>query len=268
MRTPKPATTEGKPILQVSGLKVSRGPVRVLDGVDWTVREREHWVILGPNGCGKTSLLAALSGLVTPTEGDVEVLGARHGVSDWRDLRKFLGIVSAQAAAFVAEDEPVMEVVVSGLRAGFNLWDPPTRAELAKARTLLRASDLAHLVNRPWCALSQGERQRVLIARALINRPRLLILDEPCAGLDPLARGRFLETLAPLFAPNSGTSLVLITHHVEEIAPGFTHAMLLKDGRTFASGLLRSVVTSRSLSAAFGAPLKVTPRKNGRFVLG
>lgn len=267
MHKPRP-TSSRSPILQVSGLKVSRGPVRVLDGVDWTVHEREHWVVLGPNGCGKTSLLAALSGLVTPTDGDVEVLGSKHGISDWRDLRKFLGIVSAQAAAFVAEDEPVMEVVVSGLRAGFNLWEPPTRTELAKARTLLRANDLAHLVNRPWCALSQGERQRVLIARALINRPRLLILDEPCAGLDPLARERFLETLAPLFHPDSGTSLVLITHHVEEIAPRFSHAMILKNGQTFAAGPLQDVVTSRTLSAAFGAPLKVTQRKNGRFVLG
>ena len=252
-------------ILSVSGLCVSRGRTEILRGVDWRVGRGEHWVVLGPNGCGKTSLLKAIAGYLSPSSGSIDLLGKRYGEADWRDLRLRIGIVMSALQASIPPAETALETVVSGRYSQLDLWARPTHAEAADARRLLGFVGAAPLRSREWAHLSQGERQRILIARALMAKPRLLILDEPCAGLDPVAREEFLWFVDALAARRSGPSLVLVTHHAEEIMPAFTHALLLKEGRVFASGPKASVVTTRGLSGAFGARIGVRCRR-GRYV--
>jgi iron complex transport system ATP-binding protein len=251
-------------ILKVTGLRVVRGRTEILRGVDWRVRSREHWVILGPNGSGKTSLLKAITGYLSPTSGEIALLGRNYGESDWRDLRLQVGIVTSALQASIPPAEPALETVVSGRYAQLDLWAHPKRAEKAQGRRLLRFVGGSHLAGREWVYLSQGERQRILIARALMARPRLLILDEPCAGLDPVAREEFLWFLQGLAKRRKGPALVLVTHHAEEIMPSFTHALLLRDGQVFASGPKRDVVTARKLGGAFGARIAVR-KASGRF---
>ncbi|MBI5769761.1 MAG: ATP-binding cassette domain-containing protein [Verrucomicrobia bacterium] len=273
------------PILEVSGLRVERGATAILRGLDWRVARGEHWVILGPNGSGKTSLLKSLTGFLSPTAGEIAVLGQRYGASDWRELRFHLGVVTSSFVAAIPPAEVALDTVVSGKFAQLDLWHAGTRADRAAALKLLRFVGLARIADRAWAHLSQGERQRVLIARALMARPRLLILDEPCAGLDPVARGHFLKfverlarsgavggALRPDSArrrrkrsghkapPTPGPALVLVTHHVEEITPAFTHALLLRAGRVLAAGPRGEVLTSARLSAAFGARLRLARR--------
>jgi iron complex transport system ATP-binding protein len=253
-----------RPILEVSGLCVARGATTILRDVSWRVERGDHWVILGPNGCGKTSLLNSLTGYLSPTTGSVALLGRRYGETDWRDLRLKVGIVTSALQASIPPAEPALETVVSGRYAQLDLWARPTPADLGGGRRRLRQVGGEHLAAREWIYLSQGERQRVLIARALMARPRLLILDEPCAGLDPVAREEFLRFVDALAARSRGPSLVLVTHHVEEIMPCFTHALVLRAGGVFAAGPVRRVVTARTLGGAFGARVRIA-RRRGRY---
>ena len=251
-------------ILEVSGLSVARGATTILREVNWRVRRGEHWAILGPNGSGKTSLLKSLTGYLSPTAGILTLLGRRYGESDWRELRLQVGLVTSALQASIPPAEPALETVISGKFAQLDLWARPTRADRAAARRWLSFVGGAPLAGREWLFLSQGERQRVLIARALMARPRLLILDEPCAGLDPVAREEFLRYVEALARRRGGPALVLVTHHVEEITPAFTHALLLRGGSVFAAGPKMRTVTTRALSGAFGAPVAVR-RKSGRY---
>jgi iron complex transport system ATP-binding protein len=260
-----PNLREMEEILEVSRLRVARGRTEILRGVDWRMRRGEHWVILGPNGCGKTSLLQAVTGYLSPSDGQVALLGQVYGESDWRDLRLKVGIVTGALQASIPAAETALETIVSGRYAQLDLWARPTRADAARARRLLRFVGASRLARREWAFLSQGERQRILIARALMARPRLLILDEPCAGLDPVSREEFLWFVESLASRRAGPSLVLVTHHPEEIMPAFTHALLLREGRVFASGPMARVVTTRGLSGAFGARIRVR-KVRGRFL--
>jgi iron complex transport system ATP-binding protein len=253
-------------ILRVCGLHVARGNTEILRGVDWRVLPGEHWAILGPNGCGKTSLLKSITGYLSPTSGEISLLGETYGESDWRELRLLIGIVTSALQASIPSAETALETVVSGRYAQLDLWASPTRREIAVARRLLAFVGCSALVRREWAHLSQGERQRVLIARALMARPRLLILDEPCAGLDPVAREEFLKFLQATARRRRGPALVLVTHHAEEIMPAFTHALLMREGRVFASGPKLRVVTTRNLSRAFGARVAVR-RARGRYLV-
>lgn len=253
-------------ILEVSGLRVTRDRTTILHDLDWRVRHGEHWAILGPNGCGKTSLLKALTGFLPPSAGEFAVLGQHYGASDWRELRRHLGIVSSAIHASIPLEETALETVVSGRYAQLDLWAPVTRADATAARRLLREVGAAHLAGRPWQLLSQGERQRILIARALAGRPRLLILDEPCSGLDPVARETFLHFVNALAHSPRTPTLVLVTHHVEEIVPCFTHALVLRQGAVLAAGPLAQALTGPVLSQAFGAPARLR-RLQGRYRL-
>jgi len=259
----------GGSVLRVSGLTVRRGSAVILEQVDWRVERGEHWVILGANGCGKTSLLKSLLGYLTPSNGEIEVLGERYGAHDWRELRRRIGIVSSMLQASLPANEPALATVVSGLSAQLDLWREPTRAEAAAAQRHLRRAGAAGLAKRAWGVLSQGERQRVLIARALMAEPALLILDEPCAGLDPVARERFLSRLEGLAKEEGGPAPALVTHHVEEITPSFTHVMLLRQGKVMEAGPREEILgrgASVRLSETFGARLRLT-RRQGRFGL-
>jgi iron complex transport system ATP-binding protein len=246
------------PILEISGVRVERAPARILRGVAWRVLPGEHWAILGANGSGKTSLLRVLTGYLTPTAGRVSVLGEVYGDSDWPELRKRIGIVSSALASSIPPEETALETVISGRFAQLDLWMRVTAADRRAAARLLRQVGLGRLAGREWGQLSQGERQRVLIARALAAAPELLILDEPCAGLDPVARDRFLAFVGGLARRARGPALVLVTHHVEEIIPAFSRVLLLRRGRVLAAGPRRRVLNSASLSATFGARLRLS----------
>jgi iron complex transport system ATP-binding protein len=255
-----------KPILSVQGLHIERGGTVIIDNISWRVAPGQHWAILGANGSGKTSLLSALTGYLMPTAGELSLLGQRYGESDWRELRKRIGIVSSSVRQMMADDEPALETVASGKYAMIDFWGRVTRTEKAAALKLLRQVECAYLADRPWSVLSQGERQRVLIGRALMARPRVLILDEPCAGLDPAAREHFLQFIQRLGTHKDAPTLVLVTHHVEEIMPAFSHVLILKDGRVLAMGKKATVLDSKNLSTAFGSPMKLK-RVGGRYEL-
>ena len=259
-----PSTSE--PLIAVDGLTVHREQTVILDRVSWSMFPGEHWVLLGANGSGKTSLLMALTGYLMPTAGGIRVLGRTFGETDRRDLRRHIGIVSSNLRQRIEENESAREVVASGKYAMLNFWGPLTRADRRDGHAWLERVGCAALARRPWAVLSQGERQRVLIARALIASPRLLILDEPCAGLDPVARERFLAFVDALTRDPSGPSLILVTHHIEEITPGFTHALLLGGGRTLAAGPRRQVLTASHLSRVFAEPVRLQNR-HGRLSL-
>jgi iron complex transport system ATP-binding protein len=254
------------PLLNLHGLTIMRESTTLLRDIAWRMERGEHWVILGPNGCGKTSLLKALTGYLTPSAGEITLLGERYGESDWRDLRLHVGLVTSALQASVPPAEPALETVISGKYAQLDLWMKITPADHRAAMRLLRFTDAGKLADRLWAQLSQGERQRVLIARALMAKPRLLILDEPCAGLDPVARMRFLRFIDGLTRAPRGPALVLVTHHVEEITPGFTHALVLSAGKVVAQGPVKTTLTTRTLSHAFGANLRLV-RKRGRLGL-
>jgi iron complex transport system ATP-binding protein len=238
----------------------------ILDNVSWDVAAGQHWAILGANGSGKTSLLSALTGYVTATTGEIAVLGQHYGQSDWRELRKHIGIVSSSVRQMMADDEPVLESVISGKYAMIDFWGRPTRADRVKAKKILRQIECSPLADRPWSVLSQGERQRVLIGRALMAQPQLLILDEPCAGLDPAAREHFLQFLQRLGRTKRAPTLVLVTHHVEEIMPVFSHVLILKGGRVVAAGPKKISLNKRILSDAFDCRLRLS-RTGGRYLL-
>ena len=249
---------EVQPVLKISGLRIERGGTVILDGLSWRVERGQHWVILGANGSGKTSLLSALTGYLTPTAGEISLLGQQYGESDWRELRKQIGLVSSSVRQMMADEEPALETIVSGKYAMIDFWGRPAASDRALARSILRQIECICLAERPWGVLSQGERQRVLIGRALMARPRLLILDEPCAGLDPAAREHFLQFLQRLGRRKTSPTLVLVTHHVEEIMPVFSHAMILKNGSILNAGKKSAVLKTASLSRAFDAGLRLS----------
>ncbi len=251
-----------KPILEISNLRIDRGDTLILNNVNWKVQPGEHWVILGANGSGKTSLLSALTGYLMPTAGEISLLGETYGQSDWRELRKQIGLVSSSVRQMMADDEPALETVASGKYAMIDFWGQLRRAEKAEALRLLKQVECGYLAERPWSVLSQGERQRVLVARALMATPRVLILDEPCAGLDPGAREHFLQFLQRLGIRKNSPTLVLVTHHVEEIMPVFSDVLILKGGRVLAAAKKADALNSKNLSLAFGARMRLQQTGN------
>ncbi len=253
-------------VLEVRDLTIRRDRTVILDRVSWSVQRGEHWVILGANGSGKTSLLSALTGYLSPTEGDIAVLGERFGESDWRELRTRIGLVSSSIRQMMPDHEPALTTVISGKYAMIDYWGRVKSADRVAAARILRDVEAAHLAERPWMVLSQGERQRVLIGRALMAKPRLLILDEPCAGLDPVAREHFLEFVDRLGRRRAAPTLILVTHHIEEIVPVFTHALLLLAGRVLAAGEKAGVLTDARISETFGEKLCVR-ESAGRYEL-
>jgi iron complex transport system ATP-binding protein len=250
---------KSQPIFEVEKLRVEREAV-ILHEVNWRVERGQHWVILGANGSGKTSLLSALTGYLMPSSGEIRIGTASFGANDWREVRQSVGLVSSSLGHKIEPEQTARDIVLSGRAAQINFWGRVPAAEEKQAARILRQVRASHLAQRPWRVLSQGERQRVLIGRALMARLRLLFLDEPAAGLDPVAREDFLKFLTTLAQSRHAPTLVLVTHHVEEIVPLFTHVLLLRDGKTLAAGLKSDVLTSRNLSATFGAPVSLRHR--------
>jgi len=249
------------PIIDIQHLYVERERV-ILRDVSWTVRRGENWVILGANGSGKSSLLSVLNGYFAETAGVVSICGATRGENDWREVRKKIGLVSSVISQMINNEELALNVVVGGRDAQINLWREPGDTDRRRALKLMQKTECKNVATQSWKTLSQGERQRVLIARALYSGLEILILDEPCSGLDPVAREHFLKMLSRLQTATESVPLVLVTHHVEEITPLFTHALLLKKGSVLASGKIKNVLNSENLSATFDANLRV--HKNGK----
>lgn len=252
------------PVIDISSVSMTRGEdCVILEDIDWTIRPGDHWALLGANGSGKTSLLKVVCGYEWPSGGTVSVLGQTYGEAPIAEVRKHIGWVSSSLQTWVHDEDTALEVAVSGFEASFGLWREFTKTELTAALRALAHLRADNLADRPYGVLSQGERQRVLIARALVARPALLILDEPCAGLDPAARAAFLEDLSRFAARKDAPTLIFVTHHIEEIPAFVDRALVLRGGRVLARGPVAAVCTSKVLSEAFGRPCEVTRDDQG-----
>jgi iron complex transport system ATP-binding protein len=255
----------GDLVVHMSQVSVRRGHTVLLADLDWSVELDERWVVLGPNGAGKTTLLRIAAAELHPTTGQVHVLGERIGRTDVFELRPRIGLSSAAIGGRIPPDEKVSDVVVSAGYAVLGRWRESYDAmDTDRATELLHAMGVAHLADRVFGTLSEGERKRTMIARALMTDPEMLLLDEPAAGLDLGGREDLVSRLTALAMDPDAPATVLVTHHVEEIPPGFTHALLLRDGRAVAQGLLDNVLTAANLSDTFGQPL-LLERSGGRF---
>ncbi|MFY9262036.1 MAG: ABC transporter ATP-binding protein [Actinomycetaceae bacterium] len=252
-------------VLNLENVTVRRGGRNILEDVNWGVNEGERWVILGPNGAGKTTLIQLISGRLHPTSGTVEVIGEQIGHVDLSELRPLVGLASSALDARLPDNERVLDVVRTASYGITGTWREEYEEEDdARAAGLLTTFGVGELTERKYGSLSSGERKRVGIARALMPDPEVLVLDEPASGLDFGGREQLLGTLSEFAAGPYAPVMVLVTHHVEEIPTGFTHALLLKDGKIFAGGELAKVITAANLSAVFevNAELKVV---NGRY---
>ncbi len=252
-------------VLELSGVSIVRGGKTLLDGVDWQVKEGERWVVMGPNGAGKTTLLQIAGARIHPTSGVAGILDEVLGAVDVFELRPRIGLASAALASQIPEHETVLNVVVTASYGVTGRWrEQYDKLDERRAFRLLDAWGVSTLMNRPFASLSEGERKRVQVARALMTDPELLLLDEPAAGLDLAGREDLIARLTELAADEGSPAIVLVTHHLEEVPPGFTHAMLLRDGGVVAAGPIAEVLVEEHLSAAFDLPLEVTQR-DGRY---
>jgi len=252
-------------VLDFSHVSVRRGNKVIVDDVSWQVDDGERWVVLGPNGAGKTTVIQLAAGRMFPTRGTVSVLGERLGAVDVSELRTRVGLASAALAERIPGTEKVLDIVLTAAYGMTGRWrEEYDDADVARARDLLAAFGVAALEGRRFATLSEGERKRVQVARSLMSDPELLILDEPASGLDLGGREVLLRALGELAAEPHAPILVLVTHHVEEIPPGFTHGLLMRAGRIEAAGEIGTVMTSEHLSRTFGTGLQVEHR-DGRF---
>jgi iron complex transport system ATP-binding protein len=247
-------------------LRYPGDPPRIaLDHVTWTVRPGERWVVLGANGSGKTSTVRLAAGYAHPTAGAVDILGHRLGRVDVRELRKRIGVASGALAQKLRPTISAIDAVMAARDAALETWwSTYTDADRAKAKTLLDRLGVGHVAEQPLGTASDGERQRVQLARTLMIDPELLLLDEPTAGLDLGGREQLVERLADLARDPASPPIVQVTHHVEEIPPGFTHVLLLRDGRVLAAGPLDTTLTADALRACFAVAVTLE-RRGGRW---
>jgi len=248
-------------VLDLIGVTVVRGESTLLDGVTWTVREGERWVVLGPNGAGKTTLMQIAGARLHPSKGSAHVLGERLGEIDVFELRPRIGLSSAAFAEGLPAAEKVADVVLTAAYAVSGRWrEEYDELDHQRSKDLLSAFGVEHLAERKYGTLSEGERKRVQLARSLMTDPELVLLDEPAAGLDLGGRETLVRDLAELASDRRSPVMVLVTHHVEEIPPGFTHALLLRAGAVVSAGPLEEVLSDDVLTSAFDVPLQVERR--------
>jgi len=253
------------PTLRFESVGLRRGDRAVLVDITWSVDAHERWVILGPNGSGKTTLLQLATGHLHPSSGTVDILGERLGRVDVRHLRTRIGLVSGAVTRLLRPALTAQEVVVTGRHAALEpWWHDYTSDDHERARELLARGGLAEAADRAFGVLSEGERQQVLLARAVMGNPELLVFDEPAAGLDLGARERLLRRMEEVALDPTSPPSVFVTHHVEEIPPGFGHALLLRNGRAIASGSVGTTIDDANLSETFGLPVTVEANE-GRY---
>jgi len=253
--------------LQLCDVSYSANGKNILQAINWTVYAREHWAILGPNGSGKTTLLKLACGYLWPNAGGA-VLRQGKELVHLPELRKSIGWVTAALASEMPAQERALNTVVSGRFAQIGylggVWGQASRRDYARARRYLKELGCDHLGEREFGTLSQGEQQKILVARARMTRPYLIILDEPCAGMDPGAREKFLGSLAKLGRQKTLPALIYVTHHVEEILPLFKHTLVLRDGRILHAGPTHAVLKPGVLKDLYGVALTIVKRK-GRY---
>jgi iron complex transport system ATP-binding protein len=245
------------PVLELVDVTFRRSGKQIIDGISLTVREGEHWALLGPNGAGKSTLLGFCAAVTFPTSGTVRILGKQLGRVDLSQLRHYIGHVNPRHQ--LQYSLTVRDVVLTGITATIDTplrWTASTE-ETDRADAMIAAVGLSHKADDVWPTLSQGERGRTLIARALISEPRLLLLDEPSTGLDVAAREQLLETIDSLDQTHPEVASILVTHHLEELPMTTTHALLIAHGRTVASGPARETITTDTVSSAFAHPVSV-----------
>ncbi|MBN2910811.1 ABC transporter ATP-binding protein [Polycladomyces sp. WAk] len=250
------------PVIEMTDVSWKRENQTILHQINWQVREGEHWAILGLNGSGKTTLLNIINGYIWPTKGSVCVLGHKFGEVDLRELRKSIGWVSSSLQERIYGNDRAQDIVVSGKYASIGLYEKPSEEDYVRATQLMEQLGCGHLVDRSYQSCSQGEKQKLLIARALMASPKLLILDEPCSGLDFLSREALLTSISQLAAKPDAPHMLFVTHHIEEIAPVFTHTLLIRRGRVFTKGRSQHVLNSSTLSAFFETPVQVEWRND------
>jgi len=252
-------TTDEDLLIDFQNVSFVRGGKTLVGPVDWQVELDERWVVVGPNGAGKTTLIRMASAQEFPSSGVAFVLGEQLGKTDMRDLRAAIGITSSAIAQRVPDDEKVGDLVVSAGYAIMGRWREEYEGmDYEQALEVLEQVGAMHLIDRTWGTLSDGERKRVLVARAVMTNPELLILDEPAAGMDLGGREDLIGYLGDLALDPDAPAIVMITHHLEEIPFGFTHAMLLDEGSVVAQGLIEDVLTSENVSKAYHQPIEVT----------
>lgn len=244
------------PVLDFSKVSVVRGGTRILDQIDWVVNPEERWVILGPNGAGKTTLLQVAAAAMHPTSGVATLLGEPLGASDVFDLKPRIGLASSAMAKRIPADEVVLDVVLTAAYAVTGRWNEVYEdVDVNRARRVLGEWKLSAFDDRRFGTLSDGEQKRVQIARAVMADPEVLLLDEPAASLDLGSREELLQLLGGFASSDKSPAMVMVTHHVEEIPPGFTHALLLAAGAVTASGPIDEVLTSENLTTTFSLPI-------------
>lgn len=252
-------------LLELNGVTVSRGGADIIHDISWQTNDSEHWVIMGPNGAGKTTLMRALTGREYVTSGSISILGRSLWEHDSAELGTLVGFSSSSLAARLRPGQTARDVVRTaawGQNVSFD--EEYESVDDARADDVMAAFGVAHLAERRFSTLSEGERQRVLLARALMTDPEVLILDEPTAGLDLGARELLMQALSAMMSIDFAPQVIIITHHVEEIPVGMTHALLMKDGGVAAAGPIDSVLTGVEVSRVFDIPLNVS-RHNGRW---
>ncbi len=248
-----------KKILDVRNLSfIADRPI--VDGITWTVLEGERWVLLGANGSGKTSLISTICAYNTPSSGEMSVDGKTYASFNWQKMREKIALVGSQLRRAINRDEKVVDVIVSGKFAQINYFGRITKKLVLEAYGQMKRFGIAHLIDSDWFLISQGERQKVLMARAMMLKPSVVFLDEPCTGLDPIARREFVKFLDKLCSDKTIPAIVMATHYVEEIPPSFTHAIIIKGGKMLASGKIEKVMTSKNLSEAYGAECRLSKR--------
>ena len=255
-----------RPVLEIDHVSVRRGTTVMIDDISMRVLPGERWLVLGPNGSGKTTLLRVAALYDHPTSGTVDVLGERLGRVDVRQLRRHIGFASAALADQLRQDLPVLDAVRTARHAALEpWWHRYTAADDERALACLERMGVGRFAPRPLSSLSSGERQRVMLARTLMTDPALVLLDEPSARLDLAGREQLVAALAAVATDPTAPPLVLVTHHVDDIPPGMTHVLLLRDGRVHAAGPIGDVLDDFNLSSCFGLELTLERRGDGRF---
>lgn len=252
--------------IAIDNVSLTRDRRQVLCDFTWHIGQGEKWLLMGLNGAGKSTILNMISGYVWPTEGRVEVLGEVFGTCELAELRKRIGYVGAAMEEMLYPQDSVIEVVAGGIYAKIGFWGEVGEEDRALALKALHLAGASHLADRTFGQLSQGEKMRALIARATVSGHDIVILDEPCGGLDPLAREDFLLAVDAMCAACPTLTLIMVTHHLEEITANFTHALLLKGGTAYAAGEMDEVLCDDKISGLFGRPTHVGRHEN-RFFL-
>ncbi|WP_088825924.1 MULTISPECIES: ABC transporter ATP-binding protein [Listeria] len=243
----------------------TREEKQIIRNINWAVQTGEKWAMLGLNGAGKTTLLKLLNGYIWPSSGRLQVLGQWFGQTSLPELRKSIGWVSSALQYQLKEYETAEQIVLSGKYASIGLYQPFTEADIHQAKELLLSAHGGSLIGKVYATLSQGERQLVLIARALMADPKLLILDEPCSGLDLFAREKLLYQVEQIAA--SDKTILFVTHHTEEILPQFTKTVLLKDGEIFAKGATREMLSVKNMESFYEHPIEIFQVANNRIAI-